>query len=75
MIHADERKFLHEVNNKLAIIDGRMNMLVRKMKKPDGLSEEEVLRRSEEIQKTIGELAELTVQRRDILLTMEEEAA
>ena len=61
----EERKFLHDISNKLTIADGMSSKVLKLLKESGG--DEDIIRRQEKAVKAIREQIELLKKRRFIL--------
>ncbi len=67
-VTSDERKFLHELGNAIAVASGQVMLAVKKIKKPPGeVNLEEVQTKLDSAQAAMTRLVELIHKRREFL--------
>lgn len=67
----DERKFLHDLSNKLLIAQGMSTFVTRKLSKSES-AEDKDLERCEKLMKSIKDMTALLVSRREVLHKLSE---
>ena len=65
--HTGEKNFLHDISNVIAIVQGTVQMLIRKIQKnPDEAKMEDIVAKLEATTKSITRLIDLLNARRDV---------
>jgi hypothetical protein len=67
-----ERKFLHDLSNKLLIAQGMSTFVSRRLAKNEGVEEKD-LERCEKLMKSIKDMTSLLVSRREVLHQLSED--
>ncbi|SMF54776.1 hypothetical protein [Pseudobacteriovorax antillogorgiicola] len=69
----DERKFMHDLSNPIAIAQGNIKLTLRKLKKdPNSLTIEQIVERLGKASEAFDRVSEMMSSRRQILLDQEE---
>lgn len=67
----DERKFLHDLSNKLLIAQGMSTFVTRKLSKSENVEDKD-LERCEKLMRSIKDMTALLVSRREVLHKLSE---